>query len=362
MRARAAQLGRERAAPEPVRQATVSSQAWHELVTSRASDVFHSPAWHRVLRDAYGFDVVGRLLLDTDGRPAAGMASCVIEDFRGRREVSLPFSDFCDPLVDNAGQWQALLADVPADAAFRTRTLYSAVSPTAAGLSATGRAAWHGIDLDRSLSEAWAAIDPGARRAVRKAETLGLEVRATAEPSDLRTFFSLHLQVRRKKYGLLAQPFRFLEAIHDNFLARGDGTLLLAEAEGEAVGGILLLVWGRRAYYKFNASRADGLGARPNDLLMWAAIRWATERGLELLDLGLSDEDQPGLLRYKRKYATQERAIAFLARPASRAAPAATQQAAAGELLSGLTALLTAPDVPDEVVERAGDLLYRYFA
>ena len=33
-----------------------------------------------------------------------------------------------------------------------------------------------------------------------------------------------------------------------------------------------------------------------------------------------------------------------------------------GRLLGALTAIFTAPEVPAEITEQAGDLLYRYFA
>ena len=73
----------------------------------------------------------------------------------------------------------------------------------------------------------------------------------------------------------------------------------------------------------------------------------------------MSDLDQPGLVRYKKKFTTQERRVSVLRRvgvgPAGRALEA-------GGTLGPLTALLTATDVPAAITEQAGDLLYRYFA
>ncbi|HEV2124383.1 MAG TPA: hypothetical protein VGW38_16640, partial [Chloroflexota bacterium] len=68
--------------------------------------------------------------------------------------------------------------------------------------------------------------------------------------------------------------------------------------------------------------------------------------------------DQESLLRYKRKYASEEKAITFL-----RAGPSPLgEEAAVRDTLRQLTDLLTAETVPDEVTAKAGDTLYRFFA
>jgi CelD/BcsL family acetyltransferase involved in cellulose biosynthesis len=339
---------------------TRTSPLWAALVACRPSDVFHAPAWHQVLHDTYGFEVRGRVLVDDEGAPIAGWASCRIEDLRGVRVIGLPFSDYGDPLVDDAEQWAALTAGLDPDAPVRTRCLHTSVPVADPAFSTVGRARWHGIDLRGGEAALWAHVDPGSRRAIRRATGAGVAVRATADARDVRAFFELHLGVRKRKYGMLAQPYRFFEAIRERFLAVGHGTLLLAEVDGVPVAGVLLLRWRDRTYYKFNASSADDLAVRPNDLLMWHAIRYGIAQGCSLLDLGLSDWDQEGLLRYKRKYATREGTIAFLERPACIAPASATPPI--GALLPALTALFTASEAPDALTERAGDLLYRYFA
>ena len=139
--------------------------------------------------------------------------------------------------------------------------------------------------------------------------------------------------MRKYKYHLLAQPYVFLENIWKRFVATGHGALLLAEHRGEAIGGILFLHWKDTLYYKFNASAADELGYRPNDFVLWNGIQYAKARGLSYLDFGLSDLDQEGLLRYKRKYATEEKVISFL-----KHAPTST---AAERQLHGLLGKLT---------------------
>jgi hypothetical protein len=84
------------------------------------------------------------------------------------------------------------------------------------------------------------------------------------------------------------------------------------------------------------------------------------ERGCHTYDWGVSDLDQPGLVGYKRKFASEERRVTVLRHmPAGCVNP---YDSDAGRLLGGLTTLLARDDVPDEVTQRAGELCYRYFA
>jgi hypothetical protein len=87
---------------------------------------------------------------------------------------------------------------------------------------------------------------------------------------------------------------------------------------------------------------------------------YAQQNGLKMLDFGLSDTDQPGLLRYKRKFATAEKEISFLEWTPknfpTRRIPGA------GDVLSQMTCLLTDPSVPDEITWRAGEKFYHLFA
>lgn len=335
-----------------------SDDLWERLVATADSDVFQSPAWLRVLGDSYGFDMRANVVLDDAGTPIGGVPYCVVDGVRGERIASLPFSDYCDPLVDDPATWR-LLVDPLLDRGLplTIRTLHNEIPAADERFETTGDAKWHGVELDRDLDDLWTGLSGSARRAIRKAESEGLEVREARDKTDLRLFFEHHLRVRKYRHGLLAQPYRFFENIYDEFIRQGFGTLLLAEADGYVVGGVLYLQWKDRLYYKFNAWDPGYTTARPNDAVMWRGIQHAKQSGLSLVDLGLSDSDQEGLIRYKRKYAQQEKDILFLRSIGSYAATPQTL-----EVVGELTRLLTNECVPDRVTETAGRVLYPLFA
>lgn len=336
-----------------------SDELWDRLVSQKDSDVFHSPAWLRVLGESYGFDLRARVAVDDGGEPVAGIPFCRVDGVKGPRVSSLPFSDYCDPLVDTTGDWDLLVEPlVDPKIPLTLRALHNTIPTGDRRFETTGNAKWHAVVLDEDLDDIWAGLSASARRAVRKAEAEGVEVRQATSRADLRAFFEMHLRVRKYRHGLLAQPYAFFENIYDEFLDRGAGTLLLAESDGKVAGGVLYLQWKDRLYYKFNAWDSGSSTTRPNDAIMWAGIRYAKEAGLSLVDLGLSDADQEGLLRYKRKYAQREGDIVFLRSVSAQPTDAETPFDFVPELVD----LLTSESVPDQVTESAGRLLYPLFA
>jgi CelD/BcsL family acetyltransferase involved in cellulose biosynthesis len=333
---------------------------WQELIREHRSDVFHSPAWLQVLAGTYDLDTRALILLDEAGQPRAGLAYCPIEDMRPARNVSLPFSDYCDPLVNDSDEWYRLIEPLVAQGhPIALRCLHNSVPLHDKRFPLVNRARWHGLDLQPDLDSLWAGLEGSARRAIKKAQRDGVIVRMAEGEEDLRAFFELHLRVRKYKYRLVAQPYRFFENIWNQFLAGGSGALMLAAHEGEIIGGVLFLEWQNTLYYKFNASNLHRVEVRPNDLVVWEGIQYGKSKGLTTLDFGLSDWDQEGLVAYKRKFASDERTISFL-KCEPNGGPT-QQEKQVRDLLNHLTDLFVNESVPDRVTEEAGEVVYRYF-
>ena len=71
--------------------------------------MFGSPPWLAAISDTYGFEISANLILDDTGAPRAGLAFSQIDDFLGRRQLSVPFCDYIDPVVDDDDQWHELV-------------------------------------------------------------------------------------------------------------------------------------------------------------------------------------------------------------------------------------------------------------
>ncbi|MCB0194730.1 MAG: GNAT family N-acetyltransferase [Anaerolineae bacterium] len=333
---------------------------WQSLTEQYSSDVFQSPQWMQVIADTYGFNVNAYLLLDDNGHPVAGLPFCSLEDVKNKRIITLPFSDYCDPLVNVMDQWCALTEQVEAQhCSFKIRCLHNDVPLEDKRFEQTNKAKWHGLDLRSDTDFLWDNLHSSARRAIRKAEREGVVVRVAERKEELRAFFELHLAIRKYKYQLVAQPYSFFENIWHQFVEPQQGFLLTAYYNDQMVSGIFYLIWQNKLYYKFNASAATQLSVRPNDLLIWEGIKLGKSKGCTHLDFGLSDWDQEGLVRYKRKFATEEKTISFLQYNPN--GGLTDQEKQFHKLLPQLTQLFTDESVPISVTEKAGEVLYKYF-
>jgi hypothetical protein len=236
-----------------------------------------------------------------------------ISDIRGDRVSSLPFSDRAEPLTDDPADWKALTSGViTAAAPLMLRCFDTAVPAGDPRFGRIAAAAWHGTPLHGGIEDIRRRLSQHARRNISISERDGVRVEARTDRDAVHQFHGLHVALRKHKYRLLAQPLDLFDHIWSAF-APGNGIVtMLAHAGDELIAGAVFLAWGSTWYYKFGASRHDHLALRPNDAIFWAGIRWAVEQEARLVDWGLSDLDQPGLVSYKRKWATEERQIVTL--------------------------------------------------
>lgn len=335
----------------------LSDHRWSALATSEQASVFTSPPWLRSLAATYpDLEVRARLALDEAGAVVAGVAYARVDDALGTRRVSLPFSDFADP-IGAEGDVAALVRGLAEeDEPIRFRTLRASGPMSDVAGEATGEAAWHSIATAGGDDELWSRLRGSARRNIKTAQREGVRVDFRTDESAVHRFYDLHARVRTAKYRLLPQPRAFFAELWQQFAPEGRIRVALAVHGDQDIGGILLLDWGETTYYKFNASSADQLRLRPNDLLLWSVVRDAATRGLEAVDLGISDLDQEGLVRYKSKFATHEgRVRSYVANPGGDERPELRR------LFTDLSRLLADPQLPPEVAAEGGRLLYRYF-
>jgi hypothetical protein len=329
-------------------------------MASTRGSLFGAPPWIETLVDIYGFEIGADVLVAEDGTPTAGFVRTELHDMRGARVVSLPFCDRLDPIVDTDDQWQKLIDSTLAlKLPIELRILEEDAPRRDPRFEPAGELAWHATDLDRTEGEMLAKLHQMARRNIRAAVRNGVSVRFGTDLADVHAFHELHRRTRKQKYRLLAQPVSFFEGIWKRFAPIGKILVGLATHEGDVIAGNLCLIWNDVMYYKFAASIPERLALKPNDLLAWESLRLARERGCRRFDWGVSDLDQPGLVFYKQKYATEERRVLVLRHnPEGFDDPVASDT---NRVFDELTQLLTRDDVPDEVTQRAGELLYQYF-
>jgi CelD/BcsL family acetyltransferase involved in cellulose biosynthesis len=280
---------------------------WKALVERhpRAS-VFHSTSWLRAIRDVYKYDPVVISGCPGEAPLSHGLLFCRVNSWlTGRRLVSLPFSDHCDPLVDNAEQLDLLLLHLKQGMKAERRK-YIEIRPTTlapgnqTGFQKSLTFYSHSIDLQKSTQQLFQSFHKDCvQRKIKRAERESLQYAEGVSESLLNDFYRLLVKTRRRQH-LPPQPIAWFRGL---IAAFGDRLKIrVASKDNVAVASILTIAHKKTMTYKYGCSdaRFNKLGGTP--LLFWKMIQEAKTNGFESVDLGRSDIDNEGLVAFKEHW------------------------------------------------------------
>jgi CelD/BcsL family acetyltransferase involved in cellulose biosynthesis len=287
---------------------------WDQCVaTLPRSTIFHSAGWARVLKETYGHKpfYVARF----DGKRLTGLLPVmeVSSWLTGTRGVSLPFTDFCGLLKSEDGDGGDLYpAAVEWGRKRRWKRLECrAFDDTWRGAQSSVSFYSHNIDLSIGAERLFQGLEAAMRRGARKAEKNGIKVDIETDQESMRTFFALH-GATRKRHGLPPQPWRFFANIQRYLLAEGRGFVATARLGDRPLAASVLFHQGRQALYKFGASDYAFQHMRPNNLVMWSAMKHCAEKGMATLNLGRTSLSNDGLRRFKLGLGAVEEEIRYM--------------------------------------------------
>jgi len=153
------------------------------------------------------------------------------------------------------------------------------------------------VDLTPDEDAIFENFRPPCRQAIRKAIRSGLVVEDTDGPSFAEEYYSQLVDVFAKQHLVPTYGIDRVQQLIHHILPTGDLLLLrVRDAAGRCIAtGIFLLISPTTMYFWGGASwRGDQL-LRPNDLLMWTAMKIGKTRGMKVMDLG-------GAGDYKKKF------------------------------------------------------------
>jgi len=297
----------------------MSDGRWTEFVQrhSRAS-VFHSVGWLQALHSTYGYEPLAYTTSSPGEKLQNGLLFCLIDSrITGRRLVSLPFTDHCDPLSDSSENLVELLSF--SQKALRTEKLkYLELRPTSGDFSTangiasflpTARFFLHTLSLAPPLDELFGGLDKNCvQRRVRRAERAHLEERSGKSEELLKDFFQLFALTR----GRLHLPFTPVDWFRNLVRHLDDAVRIrVAYKDRAPIAAVLTLSFKETVYYKYGCSdaRFNRFGAMP--WLLWRTIVEARSDGAAAFDLGRTEEDNPGLLAFKNHFVRQPQSLTY---------------------------------------------------
>lgn len=286
---------------------------WDDLVLATGqATAFHCSAWARVLNESYGY----RPLYFTsfvEGKISFLMPFMEVNSLlTGKRGVSLPFTDFCDSIAPNE---EAFLEGVAAAKDYGKERGWKKAEWRGNGYFFRGaRPAvqyyTHALNLNVSEEQILSGFKSNTRRNIKKASKEGVRVEVVDSPESMAGYYALHCGTR-KDHGLPPQPFSFFERIFEHLVRPGNGFTVLAYLGDLCIAGAVYLHFGKAAVYKFGASIREHQHLRPNNLVMWEAIRECLRRSLRKFSFGRTETDNKGLLQFKRSWNPEEDQVSY---------------------------------------------------
>jgi hypothetical protein len=327
---------------------------WMAFVDSHPQSlIFHHPLWMKTLEDAYGYRQASLACIDGGAVVAVLPMLEVRSRLTGRRAVSLPFSDQSAFLTTSDAAPAVLFAWCEEHRAAKGwKYVEFRGSGPAGAWGVSAEYVLHRIALGPDPAAVFKTFDKkGNALSAKRFEKSEGRIERRTDPEAMREFMRLNYATR-KKHGVPPQPDKFFESFQRNLLAHGLGFVSLARLNEQTIAASVFLQYHGVVYHKYNASDERHLLIRPNQGLLWDAIRWGCEHGYRVMDLGRSDLDGEGLIKYKRGWGSEELRIAYYRVPA----PAAV--AARGKRPDLFAPLVRALPMP--VFKWVGRVLYEH--
>lgn len=333
-----------------------SDEGWSAFAASKTqANIFHHPAWMNLLAECYGYRPFVVAVCNSMGKIRSGVPMMEVNSrWTGKRWVSLPFSDHCAPLHDDAGALDCLtdfLVHMSHERHLQGLEVRWAL-PEHKAIYSYAHHVLHIVELNSDLEQVSKRFHRTQRENIKFAENKGVRIEWGKQLEKLRMFY--HLQcLTRRRHGLPVQPWRFFELLWWTILSQGLGFLLLAYEGDQCLAGGIFLHWQQTLTYKYSASTEESRRLRANHLLTWTAMRWGCENGFNKFDFGRSHVEDRGLRTFKHRWGAEEASLAYTTVPAAREKPSGSK------LMDVLQAVIRVS--PLCVCRAAGELFYSHF-
>jgi lipid II:glycine glycyltransferase (peptidoglycan interpeptide bridge formation enzyme) len=175
----------------------------------------------------------------------------------------------------------------------------------------SGKFYWHTTALSLDPEAVFRRFKQSqVQRNIRRAEKEGVTVHVGTTWENMQLFYGLHINTRRRQ-GVPVQPIGYFRSLWKNLVSEGLGFIALAYHHKQLLAAAVFLHWKKTITYKYGASDSRFWGLRPNNLIMWQAIRWGCENGYQVFDWGRTDLEDEGLRDFKLGWGSEEKMLQY---------------------------------------------------
>jgi hypothetical protein len=357
----------------------ITYSGWDDLLMSAPNhSFFHTSSWARVLKESYGYEPKYFTIIDRDRMKTLVPVMEVDSFLTGKRGVSLPFTDYCEPICNGNTEFVHLFNKViefggnhgwkylelrsggnlnleitrnsqplPAKASAQESETRSII-PSCSYIG-------HLLNLSPNEGKLSSGLRDSTRRNIKKALKEGVKVKIDHSLESVKEFYRLNC-LTRKEHGLPPQPFGFFEKIYDHIISKDLGMVVLASLGQENIAGAGYFHFNKKAVYKYGASDKKYQHLRANNLVMWEAIKWYGQNGYKSLCFGISELENQGLIQFKSGWGAAEHPIHYYRYDLKK-----NSFVAEGSKVTGIHNKVF-NKMPAPMLNRIGVLFYRHFA
>ena len=274
-----------------------SPELWAELDTFADRTVFQTKSWLDFLSETQGIEPVVAAVRD-DGEVRGYVTGCLSKQF-GVKLFGSPMKGWTTPymgfnLRDDLSMSSAL--DLLPDLAFEQLgcqylefsdpRLLQADVPSL-GATGTESNATREIDLTQSEDELFAAMKGSCRRAIRKAEKSGVVVEEVTDPEFAEEYYEQLIETFARQSLVPTYPIERVQSLITHLRPKDMLLLLRARnADGTSIAtGIYPGLQGAGAVFFGGASLREYQNLRPNEAIMWYAMRYWKSRDCVVFDM-----------------------------------------------------------------------------
>ena len=295
------------------------SEKWDDFIYGHdLSTIYHLSCWSKILSETFSYIPRNLVFKNDRGIIEAAIPFMLINSrLTGKRLISLPKIPICDPLI-NQSHLPLMLDYINkgiTDGEFKyceIRAHYNEQVFAGSSFKPYRGHFNHVLDLSRSFDDIWKSLDRSCvKQRINKAIKNGIIVREGTNIEDLKIFYSLYNNIT-KKHIIPPKPFRYFSSIWEAFSPSQRLTLLIAEAQGEPAAASLSFSFRHTMYYEYLGLNYRLLDLCAGQLLLWELIQRAHAKGHKVLDFGISEKRNRGLIEYKEKWGTTANDVAYI--------------------------------------------------
>lgn len=284
------------------------------------ASIFHAAGWLGALQRTYAYEPIVFTTSPPGRELENGQVFCRVNSWlTGRRLVSVPFSDHAALLMDQAGDLDSLLVHLR-DRVEMENCKYVEIRPLVTdeldpAFQESSVFYWHRLLLDNDLDAIFRGFHKSCvQRKIRRAIRERLEYTEGRSDRLIQQFHRLLLPTQRR-HRMPPQPISWFHNLAD---CLGENLKIrIASKDGHPIAAMITLSYKQTMIYKYGCSDARFHNLGGMAFLFWKTIQEAKNRELEELDMGRSDLESMGLVRFKEHWGAERTMLKYWRYPAA---------------------------------------------